>query len=420
MDNQTTDFISSLQESQQAYRKSAVYETLLALDLPKVFTKPKTVEVAADLLKLNVEAFSRFLHAAVNLDLLEKVNNRFIARKNTPVYSKDSSLILFWLFNSKIADFLQNSSRSLDEIIDHIDDANQKILDSAVKYNLLIKDKNNFYSVPSDTRKYFLSNSNDYIGPRIRHFEQVMFPMFSVRGLIGALKTGKSQWDTFANEGVTHPFNSYKTRSELLEFFTNGMHLLNIEDDRILAENLNLKDIKSVLDVGGGSGSFALQLLNQSNFINYIDIYELPDAIPLMKKIFFKYAANETRVNFIPGSFMEATKEGNLSGLETTSKYDLIVLGWILHDWTDKTNKEILSRVIKHLNPGKQLLIIECILPENRIGNACQADLAMLLQTEGKERTLSEFQSLLVTSGFSKISILKTNTRRQAILAEIL
>jgi acetylserotonin O-methyltransferase len=415
------DYQKALSESEQAYRKAAIYETFLELRLHIILTKSLTADEIATRLALNYDALNRFLHAAAYLGLLEKFSDRFLLTKEIPFYCEESSIALFWILNSKVADILKLRSKPLDRLVKALpgDDSvlNNSMIASCVRHNLIIQGENGNYSIPNSTKKYLLPDSSEYIGHQIKFFEKVVFPMFNLKGLMGALKTGRSQWFTIYGNKITNPFELYRDDPILLETFTNGMHQLNAKDNREIVNNLNLEDIKTVLDVGGGSGSFALQLLERFKSIEQVDIYEVPDAIPLMEKTFQKYASQESKVHFIPGSFLERTTKGNLAGLKIHQQYDLIVLGWILHDWSDETNIEILKRLSTHLKPNKKLIILEAILPENKISEICQADMTMLLQTEGRERTFSEYQKLLLISGFKDITFVKTETKRQAIIA---
>ncbi len=417
METRKIDYQAVLAECQQAYRKAAVYEAFLELKLGSILHATSDLAEIAKKIDVNLDALSRFLHAAASLGLVIKVNDKFIPVENHPVYSKESSLVLFWLFNNNLPDLLKDDAKSLNEIMAARPNFNKAMLESAINHHLIVKNKNGTYSIPSETKKYFLSDSPDYIGNRIKHFEKIMLPMFSVKGLLGALKTGKSQWGAFFDNEVTHPFDLYKNDPILLEVFTNGMHQLNLEDNKVIIDTVKLKNIKTVLDVGGGSGAFVLKLLEHDNSIEKIDIYELPDAIPLMEKVFHHYAPKESRVHFVGGSFMQETKENNLSGLNPEQQYDLIILGWILHDWSDETNISILGRILTHLKQTKTLLILESILPENRVGTASLADLTMLLQTEGRERTFYEYKKLLFLSGFQNVSTIQCESRRQPIMA---
>lgn len=413
-------FEQALLESRRAFRNAAVYETYCALAIEKILAEAKSPIEVAQSLSLNADATSRYLHAVASLGLCRKTaEGKFIAVNDNIVYSNSSSLCLFWLIRNKLPDFLAETPQSLEQLRNKLPllISNNLMLNTAVENQLLILDNCNNYAVPEETKKFLLSNSSDYIGPMITHFEKIMFPMFSVTGLKGALQTGKSQWGTFFESKVTNPFMLYRDNPLLLETFTQGMHQLNTLDDEVIVNKLPLTNVSNVLDVGGGSGAFAIQLLKQSKSITKIDIYELPDAIPLMQAVFKKYAPTETRVQFIPGSFLEKTSEGGLAGLPLSQLYDLITLAWILHDWSYETNLQILKEVFMHLKPNGRLVILEAILPENRLGEVTMADITMLLQTEGKERTFLEYKGLLQQAGFKEVEWLHTDTRRQALIA---
>lgn len=57
-------------------------------------------------------------------------------------------------------------------------------------------------------------------------------------------------------------------------------------------------------------------------------------------------------------------------------------------------------------------------MPNNRLGAATMSDITMLLHTEGRERTFSEYKSLLEQTGFKNIQIVPSATSRQAIVGE--
>lgn len=406
--------MSALTNAQQAYRLAAVYETTKALTLTAQF---QSAQMIAKKHNLNVDATRRFLNAAVSLGLLERndgTEKYALNGADAPQFSNQSSLILFWLIRHKIPDLLAKRPKTLSELKTENNGCNEAQLLSAVKYELLRNDGDQ-YALPEETKEYLLSTSEKYIGPMVQHFERVMFPMFSVDGLFSALKSGKSQWGRFFDKHVTNPFTLYQNEPKLLDTFTRGMHQLNITDNAALVPTLSIADAKTMLDVGGGSGALAIEILKHHKALQ-IDIYEFYDAVPLMKTIFYDYTPNETRVRFISGCFLEDNT--SLVGLNENTQYDLITLAWILHDWADETCISILEKIRMHLTPDGQLIILEAILPENRLGQPTMHDLAMLLQTEGKERTFVDYKSLLYKAGFKTVNWTPTETKRQAIIAK--
>ncbi len=98
---------------------------------------------------------------------------------------------------------------------------------------------------------------------------------------------------------------------------------------------------------------------------------------------------------------------------------DLYALGRILHDWSEPKVIHLLTRIFDRLPTGGALLIAEKLLDEDKRGPrwAQMQNLNMLTCTEGKERTLSEYKTLLEQVGFSQVSGAKTPAPVDAVLA---
>ena len=65
------------------------------------------------------------------------------------------------------------------------------------------------------------------------------------------------------------------------------------------------------------------------------------------------------------------------------------------------------------------MLIAEKLLDDDRCGpaSACMQSLNMLVCTEGRERTESEFRELLAAAGFERMEARRTGAPLDAILA---
>ena len=98
---------------------------------------------------------------------------------------------------------------------------------------------------------------------------------------------------------------------------------------------------------------------------------------------------------------------------------DLYALGRILHDWTESKILHLLRRIFDRLPTGGGLLIAEKLLDDDKRGPrwAQMQNLNMLTCTEGKERTLSEYEALLEQAGFSQVTAAKTPSPLDAVLA---
>lgn len=91
----------------------------------------------------------------------------------------------------------------------------------------------------------------------------------------------------------------------------------------------------------------------------------------------------------------------------------------ILHDWDDERAGLILRQCRKALEPTGRILIIEDILPSKVEGDMSliEIDLLMLVCHNGRERTLAEYEELLVREGFRLESVSETGCSYKIIAA---
>jgi acetylserotonin N-methyltransferase len=137
-------------------------------------------------------------------------------------------------------------------------------------------------------------------------------------------------------------------------------------------------------------------------------VFDLPEALPLAKEI-VGASSVANRIALVGGDFFT----------DELPQCDLIGLGRILHDWTEEKINKLLRRIHDRLPSGGGLLIAEKLLWEDKTGPrwAQMQNLNMLTCTEGKERTLNEYETLLTKAGFSYVSGRRLPVPGDAILA---
>ena len=135
-----------------------------------------------------------------------------------------------------------------------------------------------------------------------------------------------------------------------------------------------------VVDVGGGSGSLLVSLLERHPRMHGI-VFDLPETVR------DEQALGE-RCTFVEGSFFEMVPSG-----------DVHVLSTILHDWEDPSARRILETV--RAVAGKRLIVLDSVIePGNAPDGAKWLDLLMLALAGGRERTAEQWRVLLGGAGW--------------------
>jgi hypothetical protein len=150
-----------------------------------------------------------------------------------------------------------------------------------------------------------------------------------------------------------------------------------------------------IVDVGGGAGVLLSRILEVHPASTGI-LYDTA-AVTQKASAYLAGRGLSGRAEVITGDFFAAVPGG-----------DLLVLEAILHDWDDERAALILRQCRKALEPTGRILIIEDILPDKVNGAQIETDLMMLVLHNGQERTLAEYEELLVQEGFRLESVGET------------
>jgi acetylserotonin N-methyltransferase len=84
---------------------------------------------------------------------------------------------------------------------------------------------------------------------------------------------------------------------------------------------------------------------------------------------------------------------------------DVFALGRVVHDWSEPRIGALLQKIHDRLPRGGALLVAEKLLEEEKTRPipALLQSLNMLVATEGRERSLSEYRTLLESAGFRHV-----------------
>ncbi|XP_010267679.1 PREDICTED: caffeic acid 3-O-methyltransferase 1-like [Nelumbo nucifera] len=197
------------------------------------------------------------------------------------------------------------------------------------------------------------------------------------------------------------PFNkAYRVRS----FEYHGMdprfnQLFNramLDHTRITMKSIlqaykGFEDAKVVVDVGGGLGVTINMITSKYPNIKGIN-FDLPKVI--------EDAPSYPGVEHVGGDMFACVP-----------KADLIVMKWILHDWSDDHCLKLLKNCYEALPENGKVVVVEGILPVAAEASLAaqslyQIDVIMMNQhVGGKERTDKEYEALAKRAGFTGIRL---------------
>lgn len=158
---------------------------------------------------------------------------------------------------------------------------------------------------------------------------------------------------------------------------------------------VSLSNVKCLMDVGGGSGAFALAVA-QAYPSPDLMLFDLPDVVPAANARFHA-AGQDGRLTVHGGSFRSDSLPGGA---------DAISLIRVLYDHSDDTVRGLLSKIFDTLPAGGRLIISEPMsggaTPE-RAGDVYFAFYTMAMRT-GKTRSSQEIGQLCADAGFERIT----------------
>jgi acetylserotonin N-methyltransferase len=283
------------------------------------------------------------------------------------------------------------------------EDALERLLDACVGLQLLERHGSDYQNTPAAST-YLCHQSPSRLTGYINYSNAVMWKLWA--NLEDAIREGTNRWQqTFGWDGpiFSHFFRTEDAQRE----FLMGMHGYGLISSPHVVAAFDLGRFRRLVDLGGATGHLAIAACLRYPDLRAV-VFDLPGTIPLAREIVGASPVAD-RVELAAGDFFR----------DELPEADLYALGRILHDWSEAKIHALLHRMIDRLPPGGAVLIAEKLLDEDKCGPdwAQMQHLNMLTCTEGRERTLSEYEALLKQVGFSDVKGVPTRSPLDAVLA---
>ena len=316
------------------------------------------------------------------------------------------SKTLFAAVSLGVFDLLENGELSTEQLAVKLDanaDALERLLDACVGLSLLARTDGRYANTPLANR-YLLSSSPSRMTGYINYSNNVMWPMWGK--LEDAVREGTHRWQQCY--GLDGPIFSHFFRDEEAKReFLMGMHGFGVISSPQVVSAIDLSRFQCLADLGGATGHLAIAACERYPRLRAI-VFDLPAALPLAKEIVDQSSVKD-RIELVGGDFFQ----------DSLPPADLYALGRILHDWSEDKIRLLLKRIYDALPSQGGVLVAEKLLTEDKTGPrwAQMQSLNMLTCTEGKERTLTEYEVLLTEAGFINVVGCRTNSPLDATLA---
>jgi 2,7-dihydroxy-5-methyl-1-naphthoate 7-O-methyltransferase len=156
-----------------------------------------------------------------------------------------------------------------------------------------------------------------------------------------------------------------------------------VPDPEVLPNPADWKFIKTVVDVGGGTGALLAEVLRSRPNLHGT-LVDLPRTVARSSEV-FQAAGVADRATSVAQSFFDPLPAGR----------DLYILKSVLHDWPDREATAILKRCAEAARPSGRVVVFTGTGP----GEDASPALLMMILVGGRERTLDEFREMAREAG---------------------
>lgn len=214
--------------------------------------------------------------------------------------------------------------------------------------------------------------------------------------LMHSVKTGEIAFDDHFGMNV---WQYFETDKEKAENFNKYMASSSESVSQAIVEAYDFSESQKLVDVGGGLGGMIAAILKANPYIRGI-LFDAPSVVEKSRE-FLTNAGVSERCETIGGDFFESVPTGG----------DIYSMRWIIHDWDDELSTKILKNIRDVIPANGKLLLFEAVVPPEGVPHFSKfMDLIMLTMTGGRERTESEYETLLAKAGFKLTRVIPTNS----------
>lgn len=249
----------------------------------------------------------------------------------------------------------------------------------------LLDKRGEHYELNDSARRFMLKASAEYLGGLILFDEAIFENWVRLEQTIRAGAPARMP-DMFQSE------------PEETERFIRAMDSLTRArgDAQYVAERLDLREVSTIADVGGGPGTYMAAMVSRWPHLG-ATIYDLPATLEVARLILEEREPSvASRIDLVQVDYLKDEFPGRCGALFMSN---------IIHSEDQATNAELMRKCFRALEPGGLIIVKDHImnaeLTEPRAGAIFS--LYLLLVTRGRDYSFDEVAGWLAGAGFVDI-----------------
>jgi predicted O-methyltransferase YrrM len=262
------------------------------------------------------------------------------------------------------------------------------LLDSLVVLGYLEKAGCDYSNSP-DTARFLTSASPEFVGTRLSHSYEGLVRWLRLEDLVRKGQKYKHRLPEFQRDEAEE-----RRRSKT---FALGLAQSSRETAEKVANMLDLRNVDTLLDLGGGAGTYSMAFARKWPNLRPV-VFELPVPAQVARQEIKKEGLAD-RLSVVTGDFLKDDLGGD--------RYDAVFMSNIIHIYNPETNRRILRKVHRALRSGGRIFVKDLLVNEDRQGPfyPVMFALTMLMFTDdGDTYSLPELEAWLTDCGFSRIT----------------
>ncbi|GJQ14909.1 hypothetical protein GpartN1_g6700.t1 [Galdieria partita] len=276
-----------------------------------------------------------------------------------------------------------------------------KLLDALVGMEFLKKDKPNHYELLPCSARFLVKSSPEYVGAMHENDDH----WIAWSNLNKVVKTGQPCMTV----------DQEKKAEEFFPHLVRSLHQMSLGRANRLAEKLleGKQDVAlEVIDIACGSGVWSIPLAEKCSNVR-VTAQDFPKVLELTKS-YAQHHGVDQQFNYLPGD-LKTVDLGQ-------QKYDIAILGNIVHSEGEKSSKILFQKLAKALKPQGRVVVIDMFPNNDRTGPAYPLIFALNMlvnTTQGDTFTFEEYRQWFIEANIPHVFMLEVVPDFSVIIAQV-